>query len=264
MPGVLMMIIDKNWGDVKVDVHKDTIEWIQMTNITISNTAFDGFGSKISLEEPSNLNLDLKGFNSTVNFLFEVKLWLGSLSGNLTLDISDASLAVGTSMWNDDGALQLNITNCHFDIGTVKPDVDASWTYEWILKLLLPSAISEVVKLVNSDIYKIVPALNKKLAGLDYKVAIMEDIMADLHVTHGPAISKDGYIYAGLNSTVYNSSEPYNPGYTPETLGTTFGSSVALHISDYVPSVMIAMFKDFTYDYFNANLTTSEAAIVLP
>jgi len=105
MPGVLLMIVDKNWGDVHVDIHKDTIEYIQLTNVTISNTAFDGFGSKVDLVAPSDINLDIKGLNSTVNFLFEAKLWLGHIKANLTIDITDANLAVGAALWNDEGAL---------------------------------------------------------------------------------------------------------------------------------------------------------------
>ena len=124
--------------------------------------------------------------------------------------------------------------------------------------------IKEAVKIVNTEVAKLSPIINSALSGLDYNVDLGNDVAADLHLIQGPSVTTNGYIYGGLNATIYNSSEPYNPGYTPETLSTNFDSSVDLHIADYVPSMVIAMFKDLSYDYLNTNFTTTTAAIVLP
>ena len=104
VPGVLLMVLDKNWGDVEVQIDKDTIEYIQLKNITIGGTTFDGFGSKLGVAEPSDVNLNIKGFNSTVDMGFYVKLWLGDLHGTVSLDITDASLDVSTEWSNVAGA----------------------------------------------------------------------------------------------------------------------------------------------------------------
>lgn len=258
------MVLDKNWGDVEVQIDKDTIEYIQLKNITIGGTTFDGFGSKLGVAEPSDVNINIKGFNSTVDMGFYVKLWLGDLHGTVSLDITDASLDVSTEWSNVAGAPQMSIKSCNFDIGNVSYKTDAPWTYNWIIKLLLPMGIKEAVKIVNSEVGKLSPIINTALAGLNYNVDLGDDITADLHLITGPAISSNNYIYGGLNATIYNSKDPYNPGYTPETLSTTFSSSVDLHIADYVPSMVIAMGRDLSYSYLNANLTTTTAAIVLP
>lgn len=91
-------------------------------------------------------------------------------------------------MTNSAGIPQVEITSCTFDIGKVTPHVSASWTYEWILKLLLPTAIKEVVHLVNSEVYKLNPVLNSKLAGLNYNPVLADKFAADLHLVTGPTI----------------------------------------------------------------------------
>ena len=245
---------------------------VNLSNVTLTDPAFNFFQSSLSLKEPNLLFLDIKDFKANITCYLEGEIAepIGNISGNAALEISQTSMSLGIIVHQGkDQAIALDFADLSFTLGEAKLEFPANPFFAAIVSSQIPALLNQTT--LEQLLRSFLPTINELLYGINYLPLNLlgGEFLFDLRLASNGSI-EDSFFNLGLKADILNgkTQQPFTP-YEPSELPklTSMSQPLQLIVSDYVVNSLLDGVKlpiSSLPDSLPLELTTNGLAFLIP